>query len=155
MQSPTVQTIASVPKWSSQCTIMKRLTSFISLVEPEMSIEQLAASFGMSPDRLLTMTCAGFFLVPQTSTIACFHCGISFSHWDRMRFPYLDHALASPTCDFIIAQLGDTMIQQLVQQIQGEDFEHPQEKCSCVALYVCKYLKLTDNVHILLRSIPF
>ena len=45
---------------------------------------------------------AGFFHTGMDDTVVCFYCGVCLNKWEKFDNPWIDHAIHSPSCAFLL-----------------------------------------------------
>jgi len=84
-----------------------------SIFKPEMvtidarikSFENWKSNSNQSP---LLLAESGFFFTGTSDRVYCFYCGIGLHEWLSEDNPWMEHAISSPTCPFLLLNKGKT-----------------------------------------------
>ena len=66
-----------------------------------------------------TFAAAGFFLIPATHFMRCFHCGTTIFNWTPNADPWTLHAQLSPNCAYLILTKGSEFITRAQSEPTG------------------------------------
>lgn len=97
---------------------------------------------------------AGFFYMGFGDAVECFSCGICFRDWEPQDDPWIEHAKASPRCNYVLMVKGEDFIERCRSNTDLNNNENATNAVSKFINYVGQHfnIKILYNVKIILQQ---
>ncbi len=92
------------------------------------------------PDALVK---CGFYYTGENDKVICFHCGIGLHNWEPNDSPWIEHAINSPLCPFLLLNKH--------QSLKKSDDE-PFKRLIVSYLFIWKYVFKFTFYRIIIKS---